>query len=28
VASTLAVAQWLGDADHNGDGSNVVTVKR
>jgi photosystem II stability/assembly factor-like uncharacterized protein len=25
---TIAVAQWLGDADHNGDGSNVVTVKR
>ena len=25
---TIAVAQWLGDADHNGDGSNVVAVKR
>jgi photosystem II stability/assembly factor-like uncharacterized protein len=25
---TIAVAQWLGDADHNGDGSNVVSLKR
>jgi hypothetical protein len=25
---TIAVAQWLGDADHNGDGSNLITLKR
>ncbi len=24
----IVVAQWLGDADHNGDGSSVVTLKR
>src|SRR4051812_32461551 len=24
----IVVAQWLGDADHNGDGSNVITLKR
>jgi photosystem II stability/assembly factor-like uncharacterized protein len=25
---TIVVAQWLGDADHNGDGSSPVTLKR
>ena len=27
-APTIAVAQWLGDADHNGDGSNMVTLRK
>jgi photosystem II stability/assembly factor-like uncharacterized protein len=27
-ASTTFVAQWRGDADHNGDGSPVLTIKR
>ena len=25
---TIVVAQWLGDADHNGDGSNLVRLRR
>jgi photosystem II stability/assembly factor-like uncharacterized protein len=25
---TIVVAQWLGDADHNGDGSSVITLRR